>query len=185
MMGKEHRSGKRRKTGGFTFVEILAALIFLAVVIPVIVTALTLSNKASELTERGAVAGQLAENKLNEMLTNRAWQSGNATSGDCGADWPGYRWEMTQNTWSGGGTAGGSGASAAGSGASSGSTGTSSLGSSLSNSSTLGNTSVTELKVAVFFKVQGVERSVALTTLTNSLTSSTTTGTTGTGNTTP
>ena len=81
-MGPNLRGGRRRKSrGGFTFVEVLAALIFLAVVVPAIVTALTLSNKASEVTERSAAAGELAENKLNEMLTADAWQNGSTMAG--------------------------------------------------------------------------------------------------------
>lgn len=130
----------RAHTAAFTFVEILAALMFLALVIPAIVTALSLSNRAGELTERGGSAGQLAENKLNEMLVGDAWQSGAVTSGDFGADWPNYRWEMTRNTWS-------------------------------------TDSGLTELKVEVFFKIQGVERGVTLTTLVNTLTSATTTTT--------
>ncbi len=86
---------------GFTFVEVLAAMLFLAIVVPAIVTALTLSNRASEMTDRGTTAGQLAENKLNEMLIGNAWQGASNTSGDCGADFPGYRWELTQEPWEG------------------------------------------------------------------------------------
>ena len=168
--------GRRRtRTGGFTFVEILAALMFLAVVIPTIVSALTISNRASEYTERGGAAGELAENKLNEMLTADAWQAAGSTAGgDCGPDWPGYRWEMTQTPWTGGGSVGGSAiTSTPASGATSGSTtGTS------STNTNAGNTTLTELKITVFFKVQGVERNVALTTVVNSLTSSTGTTTT-------
>ena len=181
MGGRKHGgSGRRTRAGGFTFVEILAALLFLALVVPAIVTALTLSNKASEFTERGGAAGALAENKLNEMLTADAWQAaGSAASGDCGPDWPGYRWEMTQSPWSGGGTVGGSsgvGGTSPSPAAASPGTGSTSTG----NTGSTGTTTLTELKVTVFFKVQGVERNVALTTVINSLASaSTTTSTSG------
>lgn len=141
----------RKRPGGqrgFTFVEVLAALLFLAVVIPTIVSALSLSNRASEMTERGAAAGELAENKLNEMLVNDAWQTAQATSADCGPDWPGYRWQLTQTPWA-----------------------------------TDSAANMTDLKVEVFFKVQGVERGVAVDTLVNTLTASaattTTSGSTG------
>ena len=184
-MGRELPNGIRRRTGGFTFVEILAALIFLAVVIPAIVSALSLSGRAGEMTERSGAAGELAENKLNEMLTADAWQSaGNSASGDCGADWPGYRWEMAQTPWTGGGNAGGASGASSTPAAISGTTSTSTAGS----TGSIGSTTVTELKVQVFFKVQGIERSVTLSTLVNSLTStsSTTSGTsTSTGGSTP
>ncbi len=138
------QKSKTGGTGGFTFVEVLVALLFLAVVVPTIVSALSLSNRAGELAERGGTAGQLAENKLNEMLVNDAWQSAQGASGDCGTDWPGYRWQLTQTPWA-----------------------------------TDSASNMTELKVEVFFKVQGTERSVAVNTLVNTLTSSTTTSTTG------
>ena len=189
-MGKSLGGVRRRHTGGFTFVEILAALIFLAVVIPAIVSALSLSGRASELTERGAAAGQLAENKLNEMLTADAWQTaGNSASGDCGPDWPGYRWEMTQTPWTGGGNVGGSSTGASNPpAATSGTTSTSgtTTASATSGTGNIGNATVTEVKVEVFFKVRGVERNVELSTLVNSLATSTSTGTnTSTGGSTP
>ncbi len=138
------------RTAAFTFVEVLAALMFLAIVIPALISALTLSNRASELTERGGAAAQLAQNKLNEMLLADAWQTGTETRGDFGADWPNYRWELTQNTWS-----------------------------------TDSASGLTELKLDVFFKVQGNERSVTLTTLVNPPSATTTTGTTTGGTATP
>ena len=185
-MGRPFQRSRRAQTGGFTFVEILAALVFLAVIVPTIVSALSLSSKASELTERGGAAGQLAENKLNEMLTADAWQSaGNTASGDCGADFPGYRWEMTQTPWTGGGSSGTLGTSSGGgtspSTGTTGSTATSTSG----NTSTSVNTTVTEMKVTVYFKVQGEERSVALSTLVNALVSASATSSTTPGGTTP
>ena len=124
---------RRRSRAAFTFVEVLAALLFLAVVVPAVVTALTVSNRASEITDRGNLAGELAENKLNELLTDNAWQSAGSTgNGTFGDDLPGYRWEMTTDTWS-----------------------------------TDATNVVSELRVEVFYPVQGQERSVRLTTLVN------------------
>ena len=53
-----------RPTAAFTFVEILAALLFLALVVPTIVGALGVANRASEMAERSALAGELAQNKM-------------------------------------------------------------------------------------------------------------------------
>lgn len=87
------------RTQGFTLVEILAALLFLALVVPVIMGALIVSNRTSLLAERGAVAGELAENKLGEMLIGNTWTSAPATSGEFGTDWPGYRWTIGTSDW--------------------------------------------------------------------------------------
>lgn len=116
----------------FTFVEVLAALLFLAVVIPAVITALTVSNRASEIADRGNLAGELAENKLSELLIDNAWLTPAATSGTFGDDLPGYRWEMAVADWT----------------------------------ADPANT-VNELRVDVFYPVQGQERSVRLTTLVN------------------
>lgn len=140
------RKGRDPKAG-FTFVEVLAAMLFLSIVVPAILTALTISNRASEMTDRGTTAGLLAENKLNEMLIGNAWQGASNTGGDCGAEFPGYRWELTQEQWTGDTVA-----------------------------------AMTQLKVEVFFKTQGTEHGVALTTLVNNPTTSITgtgTGTSG------
>ena len=87
-----------RNDAGFTFVEILAAMVFLAILIPVVIGALAISNRAGVMAERSAVAMQLAENRLNELLVDGTWVTG-ATGGDFGQEWPGYRWEMTNTTW--------------------------------------------------------------------------------------
>ena len=86
------------RSSAFTFVEILAALVFLAILIPAVIEGITLSSRASILTERSAIAAELAQNKINELTLNDTWASAE-TGGDFGADWPGYRWESTQSTW--------------------------------------------------------------------------------------
>ena len=76
----------------------LAALLFLAILIPVVVEALTLSNRTSVISERSSLASELAENKMSELTLNNEWSTGE-TQGDFGEDWPDYRWELTQADW--------------------------------------------------------------------------------------
>jgi type II secretory pathway pseudopilin PulG len=83
---------------GFTFVEVLATLLFLAILVPVVSEALTLSSRAAVVSERSALAVELAENKLNELVLNNTWIA-SEQSGDFGTEWSGFRWEMTQNSW--------------------------------------------------------------------------------------
>ena len=82
----------------FTFVEVLAALVFLAILIPAVLEGLTLSSRVAEVAERSALATELAQNKLGELTLNDDWATGE-TRGDFGQDWPGMRWEATQSTW--------------------------------------------------------------------------------------
>lgn len=85
----------------FTFVEILACMAFLGILIPVVVSALMVSNRAAGMAERSTIAAQLGENRLGEMLVADAWTSA-SSRGEFGADFPGYRWEMKQADWNAG-----------------------------------------------------------------------------------
>jgi type II secretory pathway pseudopilin PulG len=89
------------RAAAFTLLEMLAAMVFLAILIPAIVGALSISNRTSEITDRRATAAELAENKLDEQLAGNVWQSSATDKGDFGADYPGYRWELSQGTWQG------------------------------------------------------------------------------------
>jgi len=78
-------------------------MVFLAILVPAIAEALRIANRASLVAERSSIAGELAENKLNEVLlssTGGATNAARETGGDFGAEWPGYRWEMNEGTWS-------------------------------------------------------------------------------------
>jgi type II secretory pathway pseudopilin PulG len=95
------RAGTSRSfssNAGFTFVEILASMLFLAILIPTVMSALALSNRAGILSERTTTAMQLAENRLSEALVDGTWITGNG-GGDFGNDWPGYRWELKSTDW--------------------------------------------------------------------------------------
>jgi Tfp pilus assembly protein PilV len=83
---------------GFTFAEVLAAMVFLAILVPVVVEGLTLANRAATVAERTATAMQLGENRLNELLLNRLWATAPAR-GDFGVDWSQYRYEVIRGNW--------------------------------------------------------------------------------------
>ena len=53
------------------------------------------------MAERSALAGELAQNKRSEFLIANAWQPPPFTSGDFEGAYPGYRWEMTTESWTG------------------------------------------------------------------------------------
>jgi type II secretory pathway pseudopilin PulG len=118
----------KRRNQAFTFVEVLAAMVFLAITMPAIVGALLTSNRAANVAERTGIATQLGENRLGELMIDNAWSSA-ASRGEFGEDYPGYRYEMTKSTWE--------------------------------------NGAMTELVLKVFFKVQGGEHEVQLSTLVN------------------
>ncbi len=86
---------------GFTFVEVLAALVFLGILIPVVISALTVANRAAVVAERSTIAVQLGENRLNELMLAAAWTTAESR-GDFGQEWPGYRWELKRQDWQSG-----------------------------------------------------------------------------------
>jgi len=83
---------------GFTFAEVLAAMVFAAIVIPAAIHGLTIANRAGVAAERTRIAAQLAGNLLNEMIVTDEWRS-SKQKGDFGLDWPGYRWVLTDEAW--------------------------------------------------------------------------------------
>ena len=86
------------RRSAFTFVEVLAAMAFLGILIPVLVSALHLSSGVGETAERSTIAAQLGENRLNELTLGDAWSSAQS-GGDFGTDFPGYRWELKKTDW--------------------------------------------------------------------------------------
>ena len=89
---------RARRNLAFTLVEVLAALAFMGILVPVVVEALMVSNRAAIVAERSAVAAQLGENRIGELMLADAWSSA-GSSGDFGAEWPGYRWELLKADW--------------------------------------------------------------------------------------
>lgn len=80
---------------GFTLAEVLAAMLFLAILVPVVVQGLSLASRAGAAASRETVALQLAENRLTELIADGSWTGGNG-EGDFGEDWAGYAWTMEQ-----------------------------------------------------------------------------------------
>jgi len=91
------RAGRR----GFTFVEILATLTLLAIVLPVVMTGISLSLSVASLAKQQAQASSLAHAKLMELAVEGQWQQA-SLSGDFGEDWPEYRWTAQVSDWDGG-----------------------------------------------------------------------------------
>ena len=83
---------------GFTLAEALAALAFLAIVIPVAVEGVRIASLAGQVAERKAAASRVAERLLNEMMVTRQWQqsSGGGTVVEARHE---YRWQLRNQNW--------------------------------------------------------------------------------------
>ncbi len=87
------------RTRGFTLVEVLAALMLMAIVLPAVMQGVSLSTAAATAARRRSEAAGLAGSKLAEIVSTGQWQGG-GLSGDFGDDWRDYRWEATVQPWS-------------------------------------------------------------------------------------
>lgn len=98
MTRPEPRSACAGCRHGFTFVEILAAMLFMAIVIPVTFEAVQLSNRVATAAGHKRTAAQLANRVLTEALVTESWRAGDA-SGDFTDEQPGYKWDVTSGDW--------------------------------------------------------------------------------------
>ncbi len=87
-----------RRVSAFTLAEVLAAMLFLAIVIPVAVEALHVSSLAGEVAARKGAAARIADRILNESLVTTNW-TGSAQSGVMSEGALDFDWTLTPETW--------------------------------------------------------------------------------------
>lgn len=88
----------RRRRRAFTLIEVLAALLLMAIVIPVAMQGMSIASRAGLLGQRKAAAMRVAERMLNELLItgemNQTTTSGTLLDGDTT-----YPWTMQTEPW--------------------------------------------------------------------------------------
>jgi len=91
--------GKR----GFTFVELLAAMLFMAIVIPAALRGIAIANRSGVLAERKRTALALADDKLTETVITRGWLEGDQEGEfEDDSEFPQsslYRWSFETGEW--------------------------------------------------------------------------------------
>jgi type II secretion system protein I len=85
------------RRAGFTLAESLAALAFLAVVIPVAVQGIRVANLAGQVAERKAVAALVADRLLNELVVTGRWNTGG--SGNVQEGGRQFNWRSENTAW--------------------------------------------------------------------------------------
>ena len=95
--GGRSRSRSRSRSA-FTLAESLAALTFLAVVVPVAIQALNVATKASVVAQRKMTAARFADRWLNELLVTGQWKQG-SNSGTTTENGLIYRWQLRSDSW--------------------------------------------------------------------------------------
>lgn len=88
----------KTRQAAFTLAEVLAALLFLAIVIPAAIEAMHVSSLAGEVAARKSAAARIADRLLNETIITTNWNRGTQT-GTTSEGALEFRWKLTTETW--------------------------------------------------------------------------------------
>src|SRR5207244_2333425 len=81
-----------------TLIETMAALLLLAIALPVAMRGVSLATAASDSARRRSEAAALAQSKLAQIMVNQDWKRG-SLSGDFAAEWSDCRWDSIVGDW--------------------------------------------------------------------------------------
>jgi prepilin-type N-terminal cleavage/methylation domain-containing protein len=93
-------AGGGRFQAGFTLAEVMAALVFMAIVIPVALEGLSIATRAGEVAARKSDAALVAERILNESLVTTNWTQ-TVQSGTLRQGMQDFRWTLRNDPWNG------------------------------------------------------------------------------------
>ena len=93
-----HASRVTCHASAFTLAEVLAAMLFLAIVIPAAVEALHVASLAGEVAARKGAAARIADRILNESIVTTNWNTGsqNGTISEGAVD---FHWTLNSQNW--------------------------------------------------------------------------------------
>jgi general secretion pathway protein I len=89
---------KRSQAKGFTLAEVMAALVFMAIVIPVALQALSIAGRAGEVAARKQEAALVAERVLNENIVTTNWDKA-VQNGTIRQGLLDFRWMLRSEPW--------------------------------------------------------------------------------------
>jgi prepilin-type N-terminal cleavage/methylation domain-containing protein len=93
-------SSARRRA--FTLVEVLAAIVLIAIVLPVAMHGISLAARAASMAKHRSTAAQLGSSKLQEIVATGQWETSSNLSGDFsleGPDYQDYTWVAQVQQW--------------------------------------------------------------------------------------
>jgi Tfp pilus assembly protein PilV len=88
----------KSRAAGFTLAEVLAALLFLAIVIPAAIEAMHVASLTGDVAARKGAAARVADRILNQSIIMTNWNGGgqSGTFSEAGSD---FRWTLTTSQW--------------------------------------------------------------------------------------
>lgn len=97
-MVRNNTNRRAASWGGFTLMEILAALVLIGVVLPAVMKGVSMASILASDSAHKYEALDLAQSKLAEVLLNGDWEGG-SDAGDFAPDHEGYAWTMETSDW--------------------------------------------------------------------------------------
>ena len=91
-------SRSRRRENAFTLAEVLAALVFMAVVIPIALEGISIAGRAGEVAARKSEAAWVAERLLYQNIVTTNWNN-SAQNGTVRQGTRDFRWTLRNETW--------------------------------------------------------------------------------------
>jgi Tfp pilus assembly protein PilV len=88
----------RNSRAGFTLAEVLAAMLFLAIVFPTVVEALHIASLSGEVAVRKNMAARIADRILNESVITTNW-TGNVLNGTASEGALNFEWSLSIQDW--------------------------------------------------------------------------------------
>jgi prepilin-type N-terminal cleavage/methylation domain-containing protein len=93
-----NETAERRFASGFTFIELLATVVLIGIIMPVAMHSIALCTSLGGQARRQIEAASLGRSKLTELTASDDWKT-SERAGDFGDDWPGYRWTAEVSNW--------------------------------------------------------------------------------------
>ena len=98
LRARNDKPGAAPRVGGFTLAEVLAALVFMAIVIPAAIEGLSLAGRAGVVAARKNDAVLIADRILNETVVTSNWNQ-SAQSGVVHQSGRDFRWTFKNEIW--------------------------------------------------------------------------------------
>ena len=95
---RTERYRRSERCGGFTLAEVLAALVFMAIVIPVAIEGMHLASRAGIVAVRKSEAALVAQRVLNENLVTTNWTQ-NVQSGTISQGQRRFNYDLKSEPW--------------------------------------------------------------------------------------
>jgi type II secretory pathway pseudopilin PulG len=92
------RRQHRARAAAFTLAEVLAAMAFLVILIPVIAECLNIASRAGEVAERKTEAVRVADRILNESIVTTNWNQ-SSQSGTVNEGIRQFNWTLNNEPW--------------------------------------------------------------------------------------